>query len=510
MIKRKEAQRDGFLAGIIAGVPLAIAMFLSTSVTGVPTYPDLFADPALFLIPGPLFGLLIDRLGFTAKTLLLAGLLEGQLLFGGVIGWFWAGRWGTSTAKKQWQGIAIVVGTLFLLLEFVVLPLVGGGLLGIGLVARTLVVALSYLASHIVFGVALLFAFRWLRARSRSAAPPSAPSRSNRRLFLASVASASLAVIGVGTFWRAIGGARVVGGADGRLTGEISSEITPVDRFYTVSKNLADPKVDGGPWRLELGGQVNRPLTLTYDTLRAMPSTEQYFTLSCISNPVGGDLIGNNVWKGVLLKDLIESAGYPPGIRKVVFQAADGYTDSIRLTKAIESRTMLAYEMNGARLTDVHGFPARLLIPSIYGMKNVKWITRIELLDREFLGYWAQKGWDDVAEIQTLSRIDVPLSGRTVSGPVTIGGIAHAGSRRIARVEVSVDRGRSWFDAQMKPPLGPDCWTIWQTTWNPPGPGQYDLRVRATDGLARVQVNDRRDSFPNGSTGWHEVSIRVV
>ena len=510
MLKRRDVQRDGFLAGVIAGLPMATIMFVLARLTGVPTFPDLFADPVLFLIPGALFGFLIENLQYTARTLLLAGLLEGQLILGGVIGRYWAGKWGADPPQRQWRGAVIVIGFLFLLFEFAVLPLIGAGLLGIGLIASTYIVALTYLASHVTFGIALVLAFRWLRTRRLVASKQETVPVSSRRRFLASIAAASLAIVGGGTLWRALGGSRVIGGADGRLTGRISSDITPVDRFYTISKNLADPKVDGGAWQLELRGQVNRPLMLTYESLKAMPATEQYFTLACISNSVGGDLIGNNYWKGVLLKDLIESAGYPPGIRKVVFHAADGYTDSIRLTKALEARTMLAYEMNGARLTDSHGFPARLLIPSIYGMKNVKWITRIELLDREFLGYWAQKGWNDVAEIQTLSRIDIPLHGRTVSGPVTIGGIAHAGSRKITRVEVSIDRGLSWFDAELKTPLGPDTWTIWQTIWNPPAPGQYDLRVRATDGLARVQVSDRRASFPDGSTGWHEVSIRVV
>jgi hypothetical protein len=166
--------------------------------------------------------------------------------------------------------------------------------------------------------------------------------------------------------------------------------------------------------------------------------------------------------------------------------------------------------MNGRPLESGHGLPARLLVPDIYGMKNVKWITRIELLTGDFRGYWQEKGWNDLAQIQTFSRIDVPASGRTLSGPIAVGGIAHAGSRGVKRVELSVDGGRSWVDAQRRPPLSPNSWTIWTYDWTPSGPGAYRLVVRATDGFDRVQLQDERPSFPDGATGWHSVSVRVL
>jgi len=142
-------------------------------------------------------------------------------------------------------------------------------------------------------------------------------------------------------------------------------------------------------------------------------------------------------------------------------------------------------------------------------MKNVKWITRIELLDREFKGYWQEKGWNDLAAIETFSRIDTPPGGRTVAGPTQIGGIAHAGDRGIKRVELSLDGGRTWVDTALRKALGPDSWTIWTYDWMPRS-GDYRLKVRATDGLDRVQVGSERQSYPDGVTGWHGVRVRVV
>jgi DMSO/TMAO reductase YedYZ molybdopterin-dependent catalytic subunit len=484
-----EAKRRGFLAGVIAGVPMVAAMFLVNGLLGLPTLPDLFADPLLFLLPGAVFGALIDALHFTAKTLLLAGLLLGQLFVCGLVGRTWAGR---LRGGDELKSALVVVGVVFVLFEVVLLPLLGEGF-ATGL--------LGYGAVHLVYAVSLVAAYRWLQER---------PANPGRRQLLATFGAAGLAVVGGGTLWRAAGGSTVVGASSGAATGELSEEVTPLDRFYTVSKNLADPRVDAATWQLRIDGHVERPTTLTYEALKALPSQQQYFTLACISNLVGGDLIGNTRWRGVRLRDLIEAAGPRAGVRKVVFHAADGYTDSIAFDKAMEDATLLAYEMDGQPLTAAHGLPARLLIPDIYGMKNVKWVTKVELLTRDYRGYWQERGWNDLAEIQTLSRIDVPLGGRTVEGETTIGGVAHAGSRGVKRVEVSVDGGRSWVDAQLRRPLSQNSWTIWTYEWTPPGAGQYRLVVRATDGFDRVQLERETPSFPDGATGWHSITVRVL
>ena len=507
-------KRLGFVAGLIAGLPMAALMFALSSIVGLPTLPDLFADPLLFLLPGPIFGLLIDALQFSAKSLLLAGLLEGQLLFCGWVGRIWAGRAFDCVRPRPWREAAIVAGVVFIAFEGVVLTLLGMGFLGAALPTGMVVGLVGYGALHAVYAVGLVFAFGWLGERKMPQSRPSSGGRGDeigRRRVVTTLAVSSVAIVGGGTFWRVAGGATVAGSSGGGLTGELSPEVTPTDQFYTVSKNFADPHVDAATWRLQITGLVERPTTLTLDALRALPATEQYFTLACISNLVGGDLIGNARWRGVKLRDLLNAAGVKPGVRKVVLSSsADSYSDSITFDKAMEETTLLAYEMNGEPLTYKHGAPARLLIPGIYGMKNVKWVTRIELVDREFLGYWQERGWSDAAAIQTFSRIDVPIGGRTVAGPIQIGGVAHAGDRGIKKVEVSTDGGRTWLEANRKPPLSPNSWTIWTLDWTPPGPGAYQLKVRATDGLDRVQDATIRDSFPDGATGYHSVSVRVI
>src|SRR5262249_45098901 len=193
-----------------------------------------------------------------------------------------------------------------------------------------------------------------------------------------------------------------------------------------------------------------------------LPAVEDYRTLVCISNEVGGDLIGNAHWRGVRLRDLLERAGPAPGAVKVVFTCADDYTDSIHFEKAMQPETLLVYEMNGEPLIPKHGYPARLLVPGIYGMKNVKWLRKIEVSDRDFRGFWQQRGWDDEAVIKTMSRIATLSSFSTVDAePLMIGGRAVAGDRGIQSVEVSVDNGQTWQEGELKPPLGAYTWGLW-------------------------------------------------
>jgi DMSO/TMAO reductase YedYZ molybdopterin-dependent catalytic subunit len=477
-------RRRGFVAGVVAGVPMVAAMLVLSRVAGMPTLPDLFADPVLFLIPGAVFGALIDALQFTAKSLLVAGLLVGQLVVCGLVGRIWAGQVAKQAAPKPWLTLAVVVGAVYVALGGFLLPLLGQGVFPYWG---------GYAALHVVYALALVAAYEW-----------DATFDAGRREMLVS----GVAVVAGGTLWRAMTGATVAGTPSG--SGELSEEVTPNDRFYTVSKNLvSDPKVDAGTWRLRIDGLVEMPTTFTLDAIRSMPSVEVPFTLACISNLVGGDLVGNAKWKGVRLRDVLNAAGVKAGARKVVFMAADGYTDSLPPAKAMEDGTLLVYEMNGEPLTYKHGAPARLLIPGIYGMKNCKWITQIQLLDHDFKGYWQQQGWNDQATIQTMSRFDVPLNGKTVSAPLKIGGIAHAGDRGIKKVEVSTDGGKTWAEAERRPPLSLNSWTIWTMDWNP-AKGSYKLQVRATDGLDRTQVPQYVDSFPDGSTGYHSISVRVA
>jgi DMSO/TMAO reductase YedYZ molybdopterin-dependent catalytic subunit len=220
----------------------------------------------------------------------------------------------------------------------------------------------------------------------------------------------SVLAVGVYDMARSLLGSWLNAGA-GRVrngTGEfpnlnnLALEVTPTKDFYVVSKNAFDPEVDAERWRLEITGLVESPLTLSYDEVKSLPAVEQYATLCCISNEVGGDLIGNALWRGVRLKDLFERAGLKPGVVDVALHASDGYTDSISLARAVQDGTLLVYEMNGEPLKPEHGYPLRLLVPGIYGMKNVKWITGLEAIDYDLKGFWQRRGWDDRAEYKTM------------------------------------------------------------------------------------------------------------
>ncbi|HLH71781.1 MAG TPA: molybdopterin-dependent oxidoreductase, partial [Chloroflexota bacterium] len=241
----------------------------------------------------------------------------------------------------------------------------------------------------------------------------------------------------------------------------------------------------------------------------SLPAVEFYQTLECISNEIGGDLISTAWWRGVRLKDLLTMAGANPRTVKVVFHAADDYADSVPLAVALDPRAALVYQMNRALLPVEHGYPARILVPGRYGIKNVKWVTRIELVAEDFKGYWQQRGWTDDGRIHTMSRIDVPKDHALVNaGRTTIAGIAFAGDRGISRVQISVDEGKTWQDALLKPPLASLAWRLWQYQWDAP-PGNGSIFVQATDGTGRVQWPLPQDTVPDGATGQDVHVVRV-
>lgn len=284
---------------------------------------------------------------------------------------------------------------------------------------------------------------------------------------------------------------------------------TPVADFYITTKNYIDPVVDGNSWKLTFSGMMDNPYSITLKDLQAMPSQVRQETLACISNPTGGNLIGNATWKGVKFADLLNKAKPQQGIVDVVVRAADGYADSFPLAVGLNNDCMLAYEMNGQPLTNKHGYPARLLVPNIYGMKNCKWITDVQFVNTDFKGFWQSQGWDDTAIYQTLSRIDYPNQGSIPAQPIYVGGIAFAGNRGIKKVEVSTDAGKTWSAAQIRIVPGPNSWVLWTYPWNPK-PGNYTLQVRATDGKGALQTAQQSDTYPNGATGYHTRSVQVT
>jgi DMSO/TMAO reductase YedYZ molybdopterin-dependent catalytic subunit len=289
------------------------------------------------------------------------------------------------------------------------------------------------------------------------------------------------------------------------------SEITPNDSFYHVSKNFFDPSPSADGWKLEFKGLVDKPYSLTYAQLTALPATKVTTGMMCISNPIGGGLIGNTTWKGVHFADLIKKASPKQGVVDVLMRAVDDYSDSIPIQKALDPDVMLVWEMGGQPLTSEHGFPARLLVPGIYGMKHVKWITSVELVNYDYKGFWQDpsQGWSDPAPVNTMSRIDFPTEGNLDLKPQDLSGVAFAGDRSISKVEISTDGGKTWDQAYIKPRLSQTSWVVWGYRWTPPKPGSYTVQVRATDGLGNLQTSQIADPYPNGATGYHTVTYSV-
>ncbi|RJQ12802.1 MAG: hypothetical protein C4558_01005 [Dehalococcoidia bacterium] len=296
----------------------------------------------------------------------------------------------------------------------------------------------------------------------------------------------------------------------------LSPLITPNNDFYRIDTTLITPRVDLKTWRLRITGMVEHPLTISFDDLLAMPSREEIITLSCVSNEVGGDLVGNARWLGVSLVDLLKQAGVKPGATQIVGRSVDGFTVGFPTEVAMDGRpAMVAYGMNGEALPGPHGFPARLVVPGLYGyVSATKWLTEIELTTWEaFDAYWIPRGWAKRAPIKTQSRIDVPRDGRTVKpGRVPVAGVAWAGDRGINTVEVRVRRDGEtdapWQPARLSESLSTNAWRQWVVEWQAE-PGDYLIEVRATDGRGEVQTGKYQRPDPDGATGWHRIDVRV-
>ena len=288
----------------------------------------------------------------------------------------------------------------------------------------------------------------------------------------------------------------------------LSPKVTSRTDHYTIDIALENPTIGADGWRLEITGLVGTPLALSLDDLQDMETVERLHNLSCISNKVGGHLIGNSRWTGVSFDELLERAGVLPEAISVRARCADGYYEVIALEDIVGRDALIAIGMNGRLLPRDHGFPARMLFPNHYGMRSVKWVNELELIDSYPDGYWAERGWDKDAVVRTQSRVDVPGDGDSVSASFVCAGIAWAGTRGVERVEVSTDGGESWRAAQLEGALGPFSWQRWQTTIRLPE-GSHSITVRAVDGTGEVQDVRRSRPHPSGSTGYHQIEVKV-
>ena len=288
-------------------------------------------------------------------------------------------------------------------------------------------------------------------------------------------------------------------------------EIDTPAQFYRVDINMIPPNVDAATWRLNLTGLVQNPLSLTLDEIWARPSVSQAVTLSCVSNPVGGDLIGSNYWTGLRFKDILAEAGVQAGAQEIAINSQDGFYEGLPLSEAMDERTLLVYAMNGQPLTVEHGFPLRLYAPGHYGMKLPKWITAMKVTNQPESGYWVDRGWSATAIPQTTSVIDtttVNANDLKATGILPLGGIAWAGDRGISKVEVQIDND-PWLAAELRSPaISPLTWIQWRYDWKP-APGRHVIQVRATDGAGALQVATFSEPQPEGATGIDNVMINI-
>jgi DMSO/TMAO reductase YedYZ molybdopterin-dependent catalytic subunit len=306
--------------------------------------------------------------------------------------------------------------------------------------------------------------------------------------------------------------------AAGRPAGSLALPITSNQDFYIVTKNaVADPVVDANNWRLIVDGQVEHPVQIDYGTLIALPSVEITKTLECISNLTAGctlasfgcDLISTAVWRGARLNDVLNLAGgLKSNVTNVVFLATDEFSSALPVEAVLDPETLIVYEMNGQILPREHGYPARLLVPGRYGMKNPKWLAGIRALDRPYVDWYQQRGWTKDGIVKSMSRIDVPADGASLGlGPQRVAGIAYAGDRGVRQVELSADGGMSWQPASLlETASGKDAMVRWEATIEM-ADTPLTLVVRATDGTGKVQPDDFGLPAPDG--GWGQDSIQV-
>jgi DMSO/TMAO reductase YedYZ molybdopterin-dependent catalytic subunit len=491
-------------------VAIAAAILLRTLI-GTRLIAELVLDAMLGVLPGESFSELLGVFGPYGKALFFASTLLALFVFYVAV---WAElkrRLGPEReALTRLAASAAAVSFAVLMAVSVILVLfTDAELRATSWTEYTLVTALTSGLFAGIAGAQTLGTPASEYDRLSVDAPPASNSRRHVLQLVPGLALGGLAMVVIAQTLRDAAG----GGVQNSRRGQPTQPVTPTDEFYVVSKNLIDPRVDTSDWSLHVGGLVGNRLEYTYEEFLTLPGQEQYTTMQCISNYVGGELMGNALWRGVRLNEVLSRAGPAAGASHVLFRCADGYTVSIPVDFALRDQVVLAYQMNSLPLTHKHGYPVRLLSPGIYGMMHPKWITDILVMDEEVLGYWQQQGWSQEARMNTSIRIDLPADGaRIASQPYIVEGVAFSGDRGISRVEVSTDGGVSWAEARLKPPLGPYTWVLWDYHWTPPSgfTGKLNLQARATDGDGVVQTADELPPYPDGATGYHVVDVSIT
>ena len=538
-----------FVAGLAAGAVAVAVSLIVKEISGGLILPEIASQALFSITPGEFESQAVENFGPLAKYSAFIGSIIANIIAFGIIAIFLDKIF--ARLKKTGYLVEALLSSLFSYIIFIVIAIILVTLVqsrsGIQVVPLSVIV-LSLIPTQLAFGFVLSsFFHRRAKRKTLDVSEPS-PDKSidtkyvgyTRGAFLRILAASAVALpiifLGVDKLLSRQNetqelpstspnllprtGPRPRGFEDPNLAPLLASEITPTYLFYRIDINPIIPQVDSKSWNLTIKGLVEKPITVNYDQIRSMPSVQEYVTLECISNKIGGDLISTALWKGVRLSQLLEKAVIKPNVKYVVFRCADGYDVGIPLEKSQMEGAILAYDMNYTPLTAKHGFPVRAIVPGLYGMMNPKWLTEIELVDTVYQGYWQRLGWSNIAQDNAGSSILIPGQAparqrfRTLDetvdssygGKVPIAGIAFAGTRGISKVEVSTDGGSTWKTAQIKDPLSKYTWVLWTAGYVPPNQENYKIVVRATDKSGKTQTTEMNPPFPNGATGFHTIT----
>jgi DMSO/TMAO reductase YedYZ molybdopterin-dependent catalytic subunit len=495
----------GAMAGVLAaGVALGVGQLVAglTGASGSPVVE--VGQLQIDLTPPWLKNFAIREFGSHDKQILVGGILVVVAVFAAVIG--------AAATRRLAYGMA---------------GLVVFGAIGVTAAASRPAASLASLLPTLCATAAAAVVLRVLIPRAEPADPPADLSR---RAFLAAGAATAAVAAGAGLVGRlltersSVASARAAvrlpkptatgpslpAGVDLDIPG-LAPFITPNAAFYRVDTAIVVPQVDPSSWRLRIHGMVEREITLTFDELVRRPLTEDYITLCCVSDPVGGPYIGNARWLGASLGALLRQAGIKAGADQLMCTSVDGFTSGTPVQAVMDGRdALLAVAMNGQPLPVAHGFPVRMVVPGLYGyVSATKWVTDINVTT--FAGnsaYWAQRGWSQQAPIKTESRIDVPADGASLAaGHRTVAGVAWAQHKGIDAVEVRVDAG-PWQQARLAAVPGIDTWRQWAWEWDA-APGGHVIQARATDKTGYTQTGSDAPPEPNGATGYPQVNVTV-